>query len=92
MAERAILDWIFEDGELGFLPRTQIEASIQQRFNASLQAIGLRPLWTVDPPAVAATLWFEEEMLAGKHVDFFHKRPTAYAKKVKAITGDDLFG
>jgi ribonucleoside-diphosphate reductase beta chain len=92
MAERAILDWIFEDGELSFLPRTQIEAFIQQRFNASLQALGLGPLWTVDPAAVASTLWFEEELLAGKHIDFFHKRPTAYAKKVRAITEDDLFG
>lgn len=91
MAERAILDWIFEDGELGFLPRTQIEAFIQHRFNTSLQVIGLTPLWKVDPAAVTAALWFEEELLAGKHVDFFHKRPTAYAKKVKAITEDDLF-
>ncbi|MBS3934058.1 MAG: ribonucleotide-diphosphate reductase subunit beta [Truepera sp.] len=92
MAERAILDWIFEDGELGFLPRTQIEAFIQHRFNTSLETIGLTPLWTVDPVAVAATLWFEEELLAGKHVDFFHKRPTAYAKKVKTFSEDDLFG
>jgi ribonucleoside-diphosphate reductase beta chain len=91
MAERAILDWIFEDGELDFLPKAQIEAFIQHRFNASLQTIGLRPLWTVDPAAVAATHWFEEELLAGKHLDFFHKRPTAYAKKVRAITENDLF-
>jgi ribonucleoside-diphosphate reductase beta chain len=69
-----------------------METYIQHCFNASLQTIGLRPLWAVDPAAVAATHWFEEELLAGKHLDFFHNRPTAYARKVKAITEDDLFG
>ena len=33
-----------------------------------------------------------KEVLAGKHTDFFHKRPTTYTKKAKAITADDLFG
>lgn len=76
-----------------FSPRdSSMEAYIPHRFNASLQTIGLTPLWTVGPANVAATPWFQEELLAGKHLDFFHKLPTAYAKKVKAITAADLFG
>lgn len=90
-AERAILDWIFEAGELDFLPRERVDAFVQHRFDASLEAIGLEPLFAPDPAILEATLWFEEELLAGKHVDFFHKRPTTYTKKAKAITGDDLF-
>jgi ribonucleoside-diphosphate reductase beta chain len=90
-AESEILDWIFEEGELDFLPKATIEAFLKQRFNASLAAVSLAPLWTPDEGALAATLWFEEEVVAGKHYDFFHKRPTAYSRKTKAITGDDLF-
>jgi ribonucleoside-diphosphate reductase beta chain len=91
-AERAILDWIFEAGELDFLSRATVEAFIQQRFNASLKAVGLGPLWSPDPIALAETQWFEEEVIASKHYDFFHKRPTAYSRKTKSITVDDLFG
>jgi ribonucleoside-diphosphate reductase beta chain len=90
-AELGILEWIFEAGELDFLPRRTIEAYLQHRFNASLHAVGMGPLWEPDHRSVAATLWFEEESVASKHYDFFHKRPTAYARKTKAITGDDLF-
>jgi ribonucleoside-diphosphate reductase beta chain len=90
-AETAILEWIFEAGELDFLPKAQIIAFIQQRFNAALQQVGYQPLWQVDAGLLGATLWFEEELIAGKHVDFFHKRPTSYSKKTRSITADDLF-
>ncbi|MDZ7802239.1 MAG: ribonucleotide-diphosphate reductase subunit beta [Trueperaceae bacterium] len=90
-AERAILAWIFAEGELAFLPVSTIEAFLQHRFDAALEAVGSAPMWNPDPEAVGACLWFEEELHAAKHVDFFHKRPTAYARKAKAITGDDLF-
>jgi ribonucleoside-diphosphate reductase beta chain len=90
-AETAILEWIFEAGELDFLPKAQIIAFIQQRFNAALQQVGYQPLWQVDAALLEPTLWFEEELIAGKHVDFFHKRPTSYSKKTRSITADDLF-
>lgn len=91
LAECSILDWIFEAGELDFLPKKQIHAFVQARFNAALQAVGYAPLWQVEAGLLEATLWFEEELIAGKHVDFFHKRPTSYAKKSHSITADDLF-
>ena len=90
-AEEDILDWIFEAGELEFLPKAQISAFIQQRFNSALVRVGGGALWRVDETLLAPTQWFEEELLAGKHVDFFHKRPTTYTKKSKSITADDLF-
>jgi ribonucleoside-diphosphate reductase beta chain len=90
-AESAILDWIFEEGELDFLPKATVEAFIQHRFNASLQSVSMEPLWHPDPNALESTRWFEEEVVAGKHYDFFHKRPTTYSRKTKSITGDDLF-
>lgn len=91
-AETIVLDWILEAGELDFLPREVIDAFVMQRFDAALAAVGLAPIFEPDPALVARSLWFDEEVLAGKHYDFFHKRPTAYAKKTKPITSDDLFG
>ena len=90
-AEKEILDWIFEEGELDFLPKATVEAFLQHRFNNSLTSVGMEPEFTVDQARVDDTLWFEEEILAAKHVDFFHKRPTTYAKKSKSISADDLF-
>jgi ribonucleoside-diphosphate reductase beta chain len=40
---------------------------------------------------VKQTAWFAEEMLSTKNVDFFVKRSTAYSKKTKSFTEDDLF-
>lgn len=91
-AEEKMLDWIFEQGELDFLPISHIKAFIQARFNESLGEVGIPPQWEVDPEGTEATLWFDEEILATKHYDFFHKRPTMYSRKTKAITEDDLFG
>ena len=67
-----------------------MDAYLQQRFNQSLEAVGVAPVFEPDQALVAETRWFEEEVLAGKHYDFFHKRPTNYAKKTKPITSDDL--
>ena len=44
-----------------------------------------------DLAALARVAWFDEETLPGKHVDFFHKRPTAYAKKARAFSVGELF-
>jgi ribonucleoside-diphosphate reductase beta chain len=51
----------------------------------------MKPLYEVDEEAVASTDWFVEEILSTKNVDFFVKRSTAYSKKTKAFTEDDLF-
>jgi ribonucleoside-diphosphate reductase beta chain len=90
-AERSILRWICEGGELSVLPLAQLDAFIQARFNGALAALGETPLWHPDPALLAPTRWFEEELIGTKHVDFFYKRPTTYAKKTRSITADDLF-
>ncbi|MEX2502935.1 MAG: ribonucleotide-diphosphate reductase subunit beta [Trueperaceae bacterium] len=90
-AEREIVAWIYEAGELDVLPQSDVLAFVQHRFDAALGAVGYHPEFRPDPARVERTSWFEEELLAGKHVDFFHKRPTAYAKKAKAFRGEDLF-
>lgn len=91
-AECKILDWIFEKGELSFLPKSTIQHFIQNRFNNSLIKIGMGPLFTVDFQEIEKTLWFDVEIITTKEGDFFNKRQIDYNKKSKPITEDDLFG
>ena len=90
-AESAIVDWIFELGELDFLPKTIIKEFIKNRFNNSLKSIGMEPIFDVDETLVQQTDWFDDEVIATKHVDFFNKRSINYNKRAQSITSDDLF-
>lgn len=90
-AEMGVLDWIFEEGELDFLSRYTVEEFIKNRLNNSLEAIGLERVFPVDQAEVEKTDWFDDEVVATKHVDFFEKRSVNYTKRSRSITADDLF-
>ena len=90
-AECKILDWIFENGELEFLSKKTIQHFIMNRFNNSLEKIGIKPLFAVDVTELEKTLWFDVEITSTKEGDFFYKKLPDYTKKNKAITEDDLF-
>jgi ribonucleoside-diphosphate reductase beta chain len=90
-AESAIVDWIYGEADLDFLPKATVKEFLKHRFNQSLKAIDMKPLYDVDEEAVKSTDWFVEEILSTKNIDFFVKRSTAYSKKTKAFTEDDLF-
>ncbi len=90
-AECKILDWIFESGELDFLPKETIKHFIMNRFNNSLNKIGMSNVFDVDINQLEKTLWFEVEITSTKEGDFFYKKQIDYSKKQKAITEDDLF-
>ena len=90
-SEQDVLDWIFEDGELSFLPKYTVQEFIKNRLNNSLEAIGLERIFDVDEEEVIKTDWFDDEIVATKHVDFFAKRSVAYTKRSKSVTADDLF-
>jgi ribonucleoside-diphosphate reductase beta chain len=90
-AECKILDWIFEDGELDFLSKETIQHFIKNRFNNSLNKIGMEPIFEIDFTQIEKTLWFDVEITSTKEGDFFYKKQIDYSKKQKAITEDDLF-
>jgi ribonucleoside-diphosphate reductase beta chain len=90
-AECKVLDWIFEKGELEFLPKDTIKAFIQNRFNNSLNKIGMKNLFVPNLNLLEPTMWFEVEITSTKEGDFFYKKQIDYNKKSKAITQDDLF-
>jgi ribonucleoside-diphosphate reductase beta chain len=90
-AEQKVLDWIFEEGELDFLPRPVVDAFLRDKFNASLDYVDVDPLFEVDDDRLAETRWFYEEILLTKGNDFFSKRGTSYSKMTQSVSGDDLF-
>ena len=90
-AEKAILHWIFEEGDLDFIDLATAENYIIHRYNNSLEILGIEAPYLVDERLLAKTRWFDEEVLSGKENDFFYKRSTDYSKKQKQITADDLF-
>ena len=90
-AESGIIDWIFEKGELDFLPKKEINEFIKDRFNRSLESIGVEKVFETDETILNKTEWFNDELIATKHGDFFVKRSINYSKKSQSITGEDLF-
>ncbi|HBH07182.1 MAG TPA: ribonucleotide reductase [Flavobacteriales bacterium] len=90
-AESKIVDWIFEKGEIDFLPKAVVNEFIKNRFNNSLESIGIEKVFEVDEKLLAETEWFDDEIIATKHGDFFVKRSINYSKRTQSITSDDLF-
>jgi ribonucleoside-diphosphate reductase beta chain len=90
-AEEKIVDWIFEQGELSFLPKENIKEFIKHRFNESLKMIGGSEVFEVDNSKLDSLKWFNDEIHAEVNTDFFHKKPVTYSKKVKPIKAEDLF-
>ena len=91
VSESKLIDWIFEAGELEFLPKNVINEFIKNRFNNSLESIGIDKVFDVNEDLVAQTEWFDDEIIGTKHGDFFVKRSIAYTKRSKSITHEDLF-
>lgn len=90
-AEEKIIDWIFEAGELDFLPKVEVKEFVKHRLNNSLDAVGVERIFEVDEQLLEKTDWFDNEVIATKHVDFFNKRSINYNKRAASVTSDDLF-
>jgi len=90
-AESDIVEWMFEEGDLDFLTKEETLEFIKHRFNTSLGSIGIDKIFTVNEELLETTEWFDDEILATKHTDFFNKRSINYSKRQKSITSDDLF-
>jgi ribonucleoside-diphosphate reductase beta chain len=90
-AESDLVDWIFEKGELDFLPKAVVNEFIKNRFNNSLASIGIEKVFEIDEELIAQTEWFDDEIIGTKHGDFFVKRSINYTKRAQSVTKDDLF-
>lgn len=90
-AEMKVLDWIFADGDLDFLPRPVVDAFVRDKFNRSLENVDFDPIFDVNEPALDQARWFHEEVLLTKDNDFFSKRGTSYSKMTQSVSTNDLF-
>lgn len=90
-SEQQVVEWIFEKGELEFMSKAVVVEFIKQRFNNSLQSIGIRKIFDTNESLLKESEWFYDEVIATKHGDFFNKKSINYNKKSKSITSDDLF-
>jgi len=90
-SEMNVIDWIYEAGDLDFMPKETVKEFIKNRMNNSLTNIGFKPIFEADENLVEETDWFEDELITSKHVDFFVKRSVNYTKRTRSITGEDLF-
>lgn len=90
-AEMEVIDWIYEAGDLDFLPKEVVKEFIRNRLNNSLTSVGFEPIFEVDEVLLEQTEWFDDEILTTKHVDFFDKRSVNYTKRTKAFDAVDLF-
>lgn len=90
-AECEIVDWMYEEGDLTFLPKQVVKEFIKNRFNIVLGNGKFKPVFEVDKSLTEQTDWFELQLTTPKEDDFFYKTSNAYNKKSKPITEDDLF-
>ena len=90
-SEEQVIDWIYEAGDLEFLPKETVKEFVKHRLNNSLKNIGYDVVFEVDEKAVENTDWFVDELNSTKHVDFFVKRSVNYTKRSRSIGADDLF-
>lgn len=89
-AELEIIDWMFEEGDTDFLSAEDVKNFVRDRYNKSLQILGINKEYPVDKERLRKTEWFNIELLVTKENDFFNKRSIDYTKRSKAVTVDDL--
>src|SRR5690625_4107787 len=90
-AEKKVVDWIFEDGELDFMSKQTVLEFIKNRLNNSLESIGYDKIFDVDAKLVRETSWFDDEIVGTKLTDFLNTRSINYTKFTQSITGETLF-
>lgn len=79
-AESKVIDWIMQGYEEPGLNADILKSYIHDRIQKSLARIGYHCHDWIDPDHLRQVRWMDEEALGGTRTDFFHKRPTTYAK------------
>ena len=91
LAESKIIDWMVNGISQEFLSAPILKELIKSRINDSLSGIGFSKVFDVDQEILSKTQWFNEQIYANGHTDFFHSRPVDYSKKSQSFSEQDLF-
>ena len=90
VAETEVLDWIFEKGELDFLPKESIIEYLKSRFNKSLNQIGYSNEFEINDELLEPTEFLEVQLMASSSFDFFNEKSTDYSQNT-AFDEEDLW-
>ena len=91
-AELNIVRWILQGQDLEYVTFNMVDNFLKYRFNKSMEMMGYEKLFEVDAEEQKKFEWFNAEVALDKHVDFFNKRPTNYARDLEDVTEDSIFG
>lgn len=86
-AEDELIDWVFEKGELDFMPKEVIKEYTKQRLNHGLNLLGYSNEYNIDEGKLSSTLYFDRMAKAPIAFDFFAQKSTDYNKN-NLITED----
>ena len=87
-SEIGVIDWIFEKGELDFLPKEVVVEYLKQRFNHSLNQMGYTPEYKINEELIEKTEFFDMSVKCSIAFDFFNEKSSDYSQ-VNLITEDD---
>lgn len=90
-AECGIIDFIFEDGELEYLKKKDLQTYVKYRLNYSLELMNMTPIFEVNDEILSKFEFFEVEQDSTIHVDFFHKKNPNYNKFSRTMNINNLF-
>lgn len=89
-AEIGVLDWIFEKGELDFLPKKSIIEYLKSRFNKSLNQIGYKDEFTIEEGLLTPTDFLDVQLTSTSSFDFFNEKSTDYSQNT-AFNEEDIW-
>lgn len=79
-SECKVLDWIFEKGELEFLPKINIQEYLKSRLNKSLNQIGYSDEFIVNEELLVPCEFLEVQLTASTSFDFFNEKSSEYSQ------------
>ena len=91
-AESKIVDWMLGDYTGENLNKAVLKEYIKGRINESLVGIGFKTPFVLNEVLIEQTRWMDEDVLGTNMTDFFHKRPTDYAKSHTSFDEAAIFG
>lgn len=89
-SECKVLDWIFEKGELDFLPKTNVQEYLKSRFNKSLNQIGYENEFDIDESLLKPSEFLEVQLTASTSFDFFNEKSSEYSHN-SSFDEDDMW-
>jgi len=77
-AEEKVLDWVYEEGELEFMPKSVVLEYLKKRLNHSLSQMGYDKEYDLDEELLKKTEYFDNSVKSSISFDFFNEKNGDY--------------